>query len=139
MTLTMYKVKMNKVVSLLSSFHTHSSVRIPESEKKKPDVVESYNRTKCGVDCFDSMVQMYSTRYASRRWPLYVFFNMHDIATINSWVLYNETTLKNISRRKYTLTLVEELISVAISKEKEKRKILIHCKSQATSLSCCVL
>ena len=40
---------MNKVVSFLSSLHTHSSVSIPESEKKKPDVVESYNRTNVGL------------------------------------------------------------------------------------------
>jgi Transposase IS4 len=110
-TLILYRAKPNKVVGLLSSLHSNPHVPQPLSEKKKPDAVETYNRTKCGVDSFDAMARMYSTRCAIRRWPMYVLFNVLDIAAINSWVLYTQVIGTNISRRNFTQELVEELIS----------------------------
>lgn len=121
-SLTLYKAKTNKVVSLLSSYHTHPTISQPDSEKKKPDVIETYNRTKCGVDCFDAMARMYTTRCASRRWPLYVLFNVLDIAAINSWVLYKQATTSNISRHKFILQLIEELLSEPKAKPIRKRQ-----------------
>jgi hypothetical protein len=111
-SLTVYKPKPNKVVAMLSSFFVHPTVADPQSEKKKPDVIEYYNSSKCGVDCFDAMSRMLTTRCASRRWPLYVLFNILDIAGINSWVLYKETMVETLSRRDFMMRLVEELIGI---------------------------
>ncbi|VVC38802.1 Hypothetical protein CINCED_3A020432 [Cinara cedri] len=44
------------------------------------------------VDVTDQMARNYSVKSKSRRWPLQVFFNILDLAGINAWVLYKETT-----------------------------------------------
>lgn len=114
-SLTLYKVRKNKTVSLLSTLHQSPSIPSPESEKRKPDVVLHYNQTKCGVDCFDSMARMYTTRCTSRRWPLYVLYNVLDICAINSWTLYKEVTKINISRRDFHFELIQELIQECLT------------------------
>ena len=53
---------------------------------KKPSVISFYNENKVGVDCFDQMARLYTTRSASRRWPLAVWANILDIAAINPFV-----------------------------------------------------
>ena len=79
--------------------------------KKKPEIVLFYNKTKVGVDCFDQMARLYTTRSATRRWPMSVWGNMLDIAAINAWILYKKSTRKQISRRKFIFCLVETLIN----------------------------
>lgn len=106
-TLTVYQGKTNKNVLLLSSLHSHVSVS--ESQKRTPETVQFYNETKFGVDVVDQMARMYSTKAGSRRWPMHIFYNILDLAAINSWVLYKEVTGERISRREYILDLCEEL------------------------------
>ncbi|GFU06343.1 uncharacterized protein TNCV_4766221 [Trichonephila clavipes] len=43
------------------------------------------------------------------RWPLQVFFNILDLAGINAWILYKQTTGENISRQDFLLKLAVEL------------------------------
>ena len=47
------------------------------------------------------MTRMYSVKAASRRWPNHVFYNVIDLALINSWILY--ITVKNSSIKKAIL------------------------------------
>ena len=54
-TQTVYQGKPKKNVCVLSFLHM--SVELGESEKKKPETVEFYNKTKCGVDVVDQMVR----------------------------------------------------------------------------------
>lgn len=78
-----------------------------------------YNNTKFGVDVTDQMARKYSVKSGSRRWQLQVFFNILDIAVINTWILYKNTTGENVSRKKFLFLLAEELASeYSISKEK---------------------
>lgn len=42
---------------------------------------------------------------------LQVFFNILDLAGINTWILYKQTTGENISRQDFLLKLAEELSS----------------------------
>ncbi|XP_058873952.1 piggyBac transposable element-derived protein 4-like [Acipenser ruthenus] len=106
-TLTVYKCKPRKNVIILSSRHT--SVAIGTVDKKKPETVDFYNDTKHGVDVIDQMVRQYSVKAGSRRWPVAVFYNVLDLAAINSFVLYKECTGENISRRDFILKLATEL------------------------------
>ncbi|XP_055378966.1 piggyBac transposable element-derived protein 4-like [Condylostylus longicornis] len=106
-TLTIYKSKATKKVLLLSTKHT--SVSIEKSKKQLPETIAFYNKTKCGVDMTDQMARKYSVKSGSRRWPLQVFFNILDLAAINAWVLYKETTGENISRKDFLFQLAEEL------------------------------
>ena len=59
-TLTIYQCKPKKNVGVLSSLHM--SVGIDSSEKRKPETIEFYNKTKCGVDVADQMTRQYSVK-----------------------------------------------------------------------------
>lgn len=39
---------------------------------KKPAIIESYNKSKYGVDQFDEMVKSFSFSPITRRWPVKV-------------------------------------------------------------------
>ena len=72
-----------------------------------------YNANKIGVDCFDQMARLYTTRSASRRWPVAVWGNILDVAAINSYVLYKKVTNERITRRQFIQMLVENLLGKA--------------------------
>lgn len=57
------------------------------------------------------MARKYTCKSGSRRWPLQVFFNILDLACINAWILYKETTGENISRKDFMFQLADELAS----------------------------
>lgn len=105
--LTRYQAKRNKVVHILST--QHRSVNVQPEGKKKPDTIQFYNANKSGVDILDSMCRQLSTRAACRRWPLAVFYNLLDLAGINSFILFRKTTGSRISRREFLFQLSKEL------------------------------
>ena len=72
-----------------------------------------YEANKVGVDCFDQMARLYTTRAASRRWPVAVWGNILDIAAINSYVLHKKLTNERITRRQLIQMLVENLLGKA--------------------------
>ena len=43
------------------------SAKLGATEKKKPEAIEVYNKTKCGVDVADQMARLYSVK-AGTRW-----------------------------------------------------------------------
>ena len=97
-TLLSYKVKKNKVIHLLSTFHGCRD----ELAHLKPEIVQFYNETKGGVDTIDQMSRCYSTKAASRRWPLQVFFNLLDLGGINAFTLFRVATNQpEASRREF--------------------------------------
>ena len=103
-----YQAKAKKTVCMLSSMH-HSPDIDQSNVTQKPQVILFYNKNKVGVDCFDQMTRLYSTRSASRRWPLTVWGNILDIAAINARVIFMKSTGTQISRRNFLLKLIEEL------------------------------
>jgi hypothetical protein len=86
--MTSYKAKKNKVVVMLSTMHNDTQKQ--SGTKQLPDVISFYNKTKGGVDCADQMIETYSTKFATRRWPVVIFCNLVDIAALNGYVLYNK-------------------------------------------------
>jgi len=106
-TLLMYQAKKNKKISILSTLHNDIDIQV--NGKKKPETILFYNKTKCGVDVLDQMLRKYSVKACSRRWPVVVFYNMIDIALLNSWIIYRKANGINISRRDFIMKVVEEL------------------------------
>ena len=53
----------------------------------KPEVIEFYNKTKCGVDTFDQMCSTYSCGRKTRRWPMCVFLTMVDTSALNAYII----------------------------------------------------
>ncbi|GBM31335.1 hypothetical protein AVEN_197825-1 [Araneus ventricosus] len=65
------------------------------------------------------MARKYSTKLASRRWPVQGFSNILDSAAINDWVIYKEAfVVKIIKRRDYILNLADELRNNYVCYEK---------------------
>ena len=58
----------------------------------------------------------YSVKSKSCRWPFQEFFNILDLAGINAWVLYKETTGVKISRQEFLFQLAVELAAMYISR-----------------------
>ena len=65
----------------------HHDNTIDESQKKKPEIILYYNKAKGGVDRMDPMVQMYSCKRKTKRWPMVFFFNMIDVAGIAAFLI----------------------------------------------------
>ena len=107
LTLTVCQGKPSKNVRILSS--VHRSIAISDTPKKLSESVTYYKKTKSGVDNIDQMARLYTTKVASRRWPLQVFYIILDFAAINAKIVYNEINGTKISGRKFILQLIQEL------------------------------
>lgn len=107
-----YKAKKDKLVLLLSSMH--QSATISENDpKRKPEPILFYNSTKGGVDTADEMLRGYSTKAASRRWPLAVFFNLIDIVALNTFIICSDSGITQKSRREFLISLGEDLCAAS--------------------------
>lgn len=126
-TITSYQGKTKKNVLLLSTMHQSVAVN-QETQKKLPETVSFYNSTKFGVDILDQMSRLYTVKFGCRRWPMHVFFNVLDLAGINAWILYRETTGEEVTRRMFLFKLAEELSSVYV----QSRKGPVHTFNAAT-------
>lgn len=108
-TLVSYVPKRNKSVLLLSSMHNDDEIDSDSHGKKKPSIITYYNKTKGGVDVVDAMCGEYTVARGTRRWPLCLFFQMLNIAALNSYIVFKANS--NVSvRREYLRTLGKSLI-----------------------------
>ena len=82
-----------------------------DSRKQKSNVILLYNKNKVGVDSFDQMTRPYTTRCASRRWPLSVWENILNITAINAKILFVKCTGNLINRRQFIFQLMKNLRS----------------------------
>ena len=117
-----YKAKKNKVVYLLSSQHNTLSI-CGTHPKKKPEPILYYNSEKGGVDKADEMLRVYSTKAASRWWPLACFFNLLDIVGLNTYSICKEGKL--ISSKVEEISLIS-LGESLCDKESTRMKSLPH-------------
>ncbi|CAH1988902.1 unnamed protein product [Acanthoscelides obtectus] len=86
----------------------------------KPEIILDYNMTKGGVDTVDKMCNTYSVGRRTKRWPLAFFFQLLNIAginSINSQILYNGTHPESPhkSRRIFLKTLALSLMKPFLS------------------------
>lgn len=87
-TLVSYVPKKGRSVVLISSMHHDAQIN---QESQKPDIIECYNATKVGVDALDQKCVHFSTSRRTRRWPMVLFFQILNIAGVNSRVLYQNS------------------------------------------------
>ena len=69
-----------------------------------------------GVDDFDQMSRCSSVKAGSRRWPIHVFYNVIDMALINSGIIYKHVCNSSISCRMFIQRISEELTVVTPNK-----------------------
>ncbi|KAL2731752.1 LOW QUALITY PROTEIN: piggyBac transposable element-derived protein 4-like [Vespula squamosa] len=80
-TLIIYKSKPSKKVTILNS--KNKSVKI-NNDRKQPEIVAYYNKSKFGGDVTDQMARKYSVKSKSYRWVVQVSLNILDLASINA-------------------------------------------------------
>ena len=107
--LVSYVAKRKKVVVLLSSNNLRDTV--DQSPKRKPHIILDYNKFKGGVDTVDQMLRHFTTKMASRRWPLGVFCNILDIAALNAFILWRDISSEPKTRVQFIYELCKKLIS----------------------------
>ena len=110
--------KKSKAVILLSSYHDSPVV---VEYKNKPEMVMDYNKKKIGVDIFDAKAKLYSTRRATKRWTLALFFHVLDAALINSYILYCEKF--NLNSKKYPRKLYMRDLSLELALDHAKHRV----------------
>ena len=76
----------------------HNVERVEEKDPKRcPEAILFYDETKEDVDTADEMLRGYSTKAASRRWPLAAFFNLPDIVCLDAYVICRDVGIENVS------------------------------------------
>ena len=87
LTMVSYVRKKGKAVVPLSTMH-HNKVVDENSRKKKTEIITFYNKTKGGVDTTDQMVGTYTCKRQTQRWPMVLWYNIIDIATLNAYTFF---------------------------------------------------
>jgi len=73
-TLVSYYPKKNKTVLAISSMHHDDAIDEETGDKKKPDIITFYNRTKTGVDLVDQYCQNYNVTQNAGQWLYFIIF-----------------------------------------------------------------
>ena len=81
--------------------------------KRKPVCIIAYNKYMGGVDISDRKIYHVSAERPSKRYWKKVFFNMLDMAVLNSYALYKANTddQQRKNRHDYICAVVESLCS----------------------------
>ena len=117
-----YVTHRNRFVCLLSTYHNKVNIN-ERNEKKKPNLIEDYNKTKNGVDTMDQMVATYTCKRKINRWPMALFCNLLDVSALNAFVLFVQMfpewqatkTNMNIRRRLFIEQLGMSLVDPYIA------------------------
>ena len=122
--------KKGKAVVLLSTMH-HDKMVDENSTKKKPEVITFYNKSKGGVDTMDQMVGTYTCKHQTQRWPMVLWYNILDIATLNAYTFFTaqhpefKSGITN-ARRLFLKELSKELVIPHMRRRQEA-----NCKPQS--------
>ena len=131
-----YVPKKKKNVIMISTMHFDDKIDDSTGDKKKPEVITMYNKTKSGVDVLDEMCATYSTSRKTRRWPLVIFFRLLDIAGINSMVIYSRNNPKStMVRKEFLREIAVEMIKPAISRRAAISSLPKRIKRNATKMT----
>ena len=132
-----YCSKTAKTVILLSSMH--NNIYVDDGEKKKPQIILYYNKTKGGVDTVNQMVRNYSCKRMTRRWPTGLWHNMRDIATLNAFTIFKALQTNYMrgvthARRLFIKELTKQLVMLFIRKrhatqslQKSIKEVMMRC------------
>ncbi|KAK9870676.1 hypothetical protein WA026_008236 [Henosepilachna vigintioctopunctata] len=79
----------------------HADTAVSDCTKTKPNMINYYDKYKTSVDNMDQMVEdIHPKASRSSRWPVAIFYNMLDMASLATYLIYFES--KNILRKKTT-------------------------------------
>ena len=119
-TMVSYIPKRSRLVILLSSMHHDNAVTSDEQENK-PEIILHYNETKSGVDNLDHLIRLYSCKRATSRWPMNMFYNMIDVASIAAFVLWLEQSDWGVGKKQRRRLFLRELGNMLVLPQQERR------------------
>ncbi|GFR75086.1 PiggyBac transposable element-derived protein 4 [Elysia marginata] len=123
--LVAYKSNKKKHVVIMSTMHHDDSFDI---ECRKPEMVMSYNATKGGVDTMDQMCHALTTKRKTNRWPMLLFYNLLDLASIASLVVWrklnpNDKVSGEDDRVLFNLATAKELVLPQLERRQAQRNL----------------
>jgi hypothetical protein len=99
-TLVSYVPKKNKVVLVMSTLHHDQNIDESTGDKRKPEMITFYNKTKAGVDVVDELSATYDVSRNSKRWPMTIFYGILNMAAINGIIIYRQNNVGDKTRKK---------------------------------------
>ncbi|UYV81193.1 hypothetical protein LAZ67_20000313 [Cordylochernes scorpioides] len=130
--------KKSKAVLLLSTMHSTPTIDEESGIELKPEIVTFYNLTKDGVDMVNQMCGTYSVGRRTNRWPLCLFFDLLNVAGINSEIIFKSLNINSprVSRRIFlkniSLQLFQDHLKIRSQLKNLPRSlhdlIILHCK-----------
>ena len=137
MTVVSYVPQKLRCVNLLSTMHYDKS--IDEGEQRKPLIILDYNHTKGSVDVIDQCVHNYTCSRQTRRWPNKIFFNIIDIAALNSFLIWKLehpewNSRKNFKRRLYLIELSKDLMQPQMLARSQYKGL--HTRVRSVMITC---
>ncbi|UYV64847.1 hypothetical protein LAZ67_3002151 [Cordylochernes scorpioides] len=137
-TLVSYVPKKSKAVLLLSTMHSTPPIDEESGFKLKPEIVTFYNLTKGGVDMVNQMCGTYSVGRRTNRWPLCLFFDLLNVAGINSEIIFKSLNInsprvpRRIFLKNISLQLFQDPLKIRSQLKNLPRSlhdlIILHCK-----------
>ncbi|KAI0218363.1 hypothetical protein LSAT2_029928 [Lamellibrachia satsuma] len=96
------------------NFRRKDTLVVAFREKRKPKCVVDYNRYMVGVDLSDRKIYHVSAERPSRRYWKKIFFNLMDMALLNSFELYYSNTdgRRRKTRYDFICSVLESLCGV---------------------------
>ncbi|UYV77475.1 hypothetical protein LAZ67_15001152 [Cordylochernes scorpioides] len=137
-TLVSYVPIKSKAVLLLSTMHSTPTIDEESGFKLKPEIVTFYNLTKGGVDMVNQMCGTYSVGRRTNRWPLSLFFDVLNVAGINSEIIFKSLNInsprvpRRIFLKNISLQLFQDHLKIRSQLKNLPRSlhdlIILHCK-----------
>jgi len=101
-------------VTVVSTYHNADTHRVSNKgkETEKPLCVIDYNHNVGGVDLKDQLLHMYMVeRKRMTKWYLILFKRLLNSTVLNSFVVYQQVTGRNIQQFSCRIQLVEGLFT----------------------------
>ncbi|GFS15761.1 PiggyBac transposable element-derived protein 4 [Elysia marginata] len=120
----------------MSTMHHDDSFDI---ECRKPEMVMSYNATKGGVDTMDQMCHALTTKRKTNRWPMLLFYNLLDLASIASLVVWrklnpNDKVSGEDDRVLFNLATAKELVLPRLERRQAQTNLSRNLRYTNTAL-----
>ena len=82
-----------------------------------------YNGHMGYVDKGDRMTEIYSINHRTWKWTQKLFFQLSDLAILNSYILFSSLRGKKILLRDFQMTIMRNLVAQAVQERKVRRPV----------------
>lgn len=101
-----------KPVNLFTNCSSSEPVKVVKGSKTKviPSAVNDYNKWMHGVDLADRYINVHLPRHKTVSWKRAMFQGLYYIMLSNAHLIYNSTTMKELSFGEFLTKLAQEFV-----------------------------